>query len=954
MIALQAASLGAQTSYNVRTLVGAGVTSYVPKLPYGIAIEPSGTVVFSDKAQVMRLDPRTGSVTVVAGTGEEGFSGDGGPAQSAKLRSAYDLAVDAVGNIYVADAQDSRIRRIDASSGVISTFAGTGEFGFSGDGGTAASAKLNFPRGLGYDPTGALLIADTDNYRLRRVDLQTGSITTLVGGGTQDTGAANQVSVCRPLDAIVAANGDVFISEGGCGGVVRFSPSNGQVTVYVNESRQRSFFDDATIDLPARDFRFNVPNSLEFDLDGNLLVADVRYGGVFRVDGDTRIVRRVAGTGSSSDAPDATAALNRPVVASGIALAPSGVLYTAGYLPVTTVARIEQLTPLRAGDATQILIRTVSGEGTVGLAPQGTPCGANCWQFPVGTTVTLTVRPNTGSIFLSWGGGCSGTQTTCVVRPGVTRPVNLFFDSPVNVALEKLGTGAGSISTNPATAICTDRCVVGVLATTTVQYIATPAPGSRFAGWEGFCAGVTETTCTRALNQLSTLTERVVRARFELIGAKLRIEFFGTGTGRVNIVTPRAAVLKSCISTCVVELDGGDLIHLQPDWGPANASAFSAWRSCTNSTEPVYDGFSMIVGTISCVGVGFYVSRITSIERIAFTGLTAANGSFIDANGPLWTSADGGLMVGAKSSNGPNRPYTFTQLRTPGTGYRVLRHLDLNGDVWNDVIFQKIDQTDGFGPISAWLKYQSTQLTPMRNVRLNWQVQASGDLDGDGFGDLVWRYLEPGSNDTGVSYIWFMRNGEVEQVRKRGGAPLNWTLLGALDINRDAADELFYLSPTGDIRVLMATAARTCANVSGGRVPTGFLPLSVGRFTGDGIGGEVLVRDPSTGELGVVQISGFGVDLPGAGANPDDPNASCTSTTTVLQNSFKRFLVTGLDWTYLGKDKGSDGISTDVVLFMRPDRQIMRLENPLNDAGGVATRYVEAGQVPAGYRMVNR
>lgn len=308
-------------------------------------------------------------------------------------------------------------------------------------------------------------------------------------------------------------------------------------------------------------------------------------------------------------------------------------------------------------------------------------------------------------------------------------------------------------------------------------------------------------------------------------------------------------------------------------------------------------------------------------------------------------------MVGSKRFN---EPYVFTPLRTPGTAYRVLRHLDLNGDVWNDVIFQKVDQIDGFGPVSAWLTYQSLQLTPMRNVRLNWQVQASGDLDGDGFGDLVWRYLEPGSNDTGVSYIWFMRNGQVEQVRKRGGAPLDWTLLGALDINRDGADELFYVSPTGDIRVLMATAARTCANVSGGRVPNGFVPLAVGRFTQSGVGGEVLIRNPTTGELSLLKMSGFGVDLPGAGANPDDPNAACTSTSTVLSSSLQVLPASGRDWIYLGKDKASIGQDPDVILFMRPDRQIMRLENLESAFSSQPARFVEAGQVPAGYRMVNR
>jgi len=955
LFAIQAASLYAQTSYNVRTLVGDSVTSYVPKLPYGIAVESSGNIVFSDKAQVMRFDPRTGSVTVVAGTGEEGYSGDGGPATSAKLRSAYDLAIDGEGNIYVADSQDQRIRRIDINSGLISTLAGTGEAGFSGDGGAATSAKLRFPRGLGYDPAGALLIADTENYRLRRVDLQTGGITTLVGGGTQSTGATSQVSLCWPLDAIVAGNGDVFIAEGSCGGVMRFSPSDGQVTVYVNESRRSSQLDGipAAVNIPARDFRFQTPYALEFDADGHLLVADHRFGGVFRVDRDTTIVSRVAGTGYYNETDDVTAAVNRRVVSSGIVRAPSGVLYLSGYLR-TGETKIEQLTPLNPGDPTQVLVN-VFGAGSVLPTPMGVSCGANCWQYPFGTTVSLTALPTTPARFVNWSGGCSGSQLSCVVTPGSTAPVNAFFGSPTDIKLEAVGTGSGTIRTNPATVECRSSCVIGFFNGTPVQFIADPAPGSRFVGWEGECAGVTDATCNRTINQSFPPRDIVARARFELISVKLRIEFFGTGTGTV-VVNSRGMRLASCTATCVIDVNGGDLLTLGADAGNPfveNASAFSGWRSCTIGTDPVYDVFRPITaGVTSCVGVGFYVSRITNIDRISFAGLTAADSSFIrEAYGPLWSSTNGGLMVGGKSSNGP---YIFTPLRTPGPGYRVLRHLDLNRDVWNDVIFQKVDQTDGFGPVSAWLTYQSTQLTPMRNVRLNWQVQASGDLDGDGFGDLVWRYLEPGSNDTGVSYIWFMRNGQVEQVRKRGGAPLDWTLLGALDINRDGADELFYVSPTGDIRVLMATPARTCANVSGGRVPNGFVPLAVGRFTQSGVGGEVLIRNPTTGELSLLKMSGFGVDLPGAAANPDDPNAACTSTSTVLSSSLQVLPASGRDWIYLGKDKASFGQGPDVILFMRPDRQIMRLENLESAFSSQPARFVEAGQVPAGYRMVNR
>jgi sugar lactone lactonase YvrE len=119
---------------------------------------------------------------VIAGTGTAGFSGDGGPAAKAHLNVPYGLAVDARGNLYVADRNNNRVRRIDRH-GIITTFAGTGAPGFSGDGGSAKAAKLNSPVGLAIDTAGNLYIADSGNNRVRRVDPH-GVITTFVGGGS--------------------------------------------------------------------------------------------------------------------------------------------------------------------------------------------------------------------------------------------------------------------------------------------------------------------------------------------------------------------------------------------------------------------------------------------------------------------------------------------------------------------------------------------------------------------------------------------------------------------------------------------------------------------------------------------------------------------------------------------------------------------------------------------------
>jgi sugar lactone lactonase YvrE len=149
--------------------------------PQGFAFDKAGNLYVSDSAnnRVRRID-RTGVITTVAGNGRHGYSGDGGPATKARLSDPYGLALDAKGNLYVAEPDEGVVRRID-TRGVITTVAGTGQLGFSGDKGPANRAKLNAPFGLVMDAAGNLYIADNGNGRIRRVDRK-GVITTFFNG----------------------------------------------------------------------------------------------------------------------------------------------------------------------------------------------------------------------------------------------------------------------------------------------------------------------------------------------------------------------------------------------------------------------------------------------------------------------------------------------------------------------------------------------------------------------------------------------------------------------------------------------------------------------------------------------------------------------------------------------------------------------------------------------------
>ena len=297
-----------------------------------------------------------------------------------------------------------------------------------------------------------------------------------------------------------------------------------------------------------------------------------------------------------------------------------------------------------------------------------------------------------------------------------------------------------------------------------------------------------------------------------------------------------------------------------------------------------------------------------------------------------------------------NNVIQFSTLTDPGSAYRLLAAADFNRNGTPDLAFQNITQGE-FGDVNSWNEFQSTNPFLWRQVKQVWDVQAIGDLDGDGVDDLVWRYMAPDPRDTGVSFIWFLSgtfpgslaNPVVSLPRKRGGAPLDWQLLGAVDLNNDGAADMLYLSPAGQFRALMATPARTCANLASGNIPTGFTPVKFAKFRG-GVSGEVLVRNAATGDNQLLSLNAAGLVLPPFSGNPDDPLAACTSssltipmTTIVLPNADPT-------WTFFAAaDLNNDG-TVDIV-WMRPNRQLTVWL--LNTAGGLITSLANAGTAPA-------
>ena len=222
-----------------RDFIGDGGTVVQARLNVadGVAVDGAGAVYFADRDnhRIRRVDP-SGAITTIAGTGQPGFSRDGGPAVQARLDGPAGVALDGAGAVYFADLGNHRIRRVDPS-GIITTIAGTGQPGFSGDGGSAVQARLNVPVGVAVDGTGAVYFADSGNHRIRRVD-PSGIITTIAGTGepgfSGDGGPAVRAQLGGPSGVAVDGAGGVYFVDRNNDRVRRVDPSGVITTIARN------------------------------------------------------------------------------------------------------------------------------------------------------------------------------------------------------------------------------------------------------------------------------------------------------------------------------------------------------------------------------------------------------------------------------------------------------------------------------------------------------------------------------------------------------------------------------------------------------------------------------------------------------------------------------------------------------------------------------------------------
>lgn len=272
--------------------------------PSGLQRGPDGALYVCDTGnnRIRRIDPN-GTISTFAGTGERGWSGDGGPAAAARLNEPWEIRFDSAGNAFWVERMSSVVREREKATGVIRTIAGSGEPGFSGDGGAATSARFKEPHALAFDRKGDLFVCDIGNHRIRRIDRRTGIISTVAGTGerkpTPDGAPISGTPLGGPRAISFDSAGVLWLVLRDTHALVTLDFSTGTIHRAAGTGL-RGFAGDGG---PALAAQFNGPKGLAIAPNGDICIADTENHAIRRLVRATGVIVRVAGTGEAGDGP---------------------------------------------------------------------------------------------------------------------------------------------------------------------------------------------------------------------------------------------------------------------------------------------------------------------------------------------------------------------------------------------------------------------------------------------------------------------------------------------------------------------------------------------------------------------------------------------------------------------------------------------------------------------------
>ena len=467
---------------------GGAATAAELYYPSGVAVDGAGNLFIGDyqNNRVRKVTP-AGAIGTVAGNGARGFGGDGGPATAAELYFPSGVAVDAAGNLFIADTNNCRIRKVTAA-GTISTVAGNGTRGYSGDFGPATAAELYFPSGVAVDGAGNLFIGDTNNSVIRKVTPE-GIITTVAGNGTRgfggDGGPATAAELYAPSGVAVDGTGNLYIADTTNSRIRIVTPAGTIATVAGNGVY--AFGGDGG---PAIQAELYSPRWVAADVAGNLYIADTNNSRI-RVVTPTGAIGTVAGNGaagfSGDGGPAALAELSAP---SGIALDGAGDLFVAD----EANNRVREMTTTQSAPPALAIAMTDSGSFTQGQSATYTVVVSNTGSGATSGTITITDTIPAGLTLLALSGtGWDCTSNTCtrsdVLSPGSSYPpvfvaVNVALNAPSQATNQTTVSGGGSamaVFSDPTTILAAPASVPAITAVENgASFLAGFAPNAWF------------------------------------------------------------------------------------------------------------------------------------------------------------------------------------------------------------------------------------------------------------------------------------------------------------------------------------------------------------------------------------------------------------------------------------------------------------------------------------------
>ncbi len=668
---------------------GGPATSATLSSPNGVAMDSAGNLFIADYGNgvVRRVDAMAGTITTVAGNGTAGYSGDGGPAIHAEL---YDpeavtvdahgnlfiadsnnerirrvdgstgaittlaggagvadggpaagaelwlhwpggilyssgVALDASGNLFIADTENDRVRRVDASSGIITTVAGNGTLGYTGDGGPATAAQLNYPSGVAVDSAGNLFIADHDAQRVRRVDASTGVITTVAGNGTIGYGGDGGPATSAALsawDVAVDSSENLFIADGDADRVRRVDASTGVITTVAGNGTIGYSGDGG----PGTNAELFLPNGVAVDGADNLFIADTDNSVVRRVDGRTGIITTVAGGGSGGEGGPATGALLfRP---SSVAVSAAGNLFIADYA-LSKVFRVDHVSGT---------ISTVAGNGTGGYSGDGASATGAELDYPG------RVALNGGDVYI---GDIWNNRVRQIQLPAF-----------VILSTGSLSFGSQQLNT-PSSALTVTLTNSGDVALA----IASIAASGDFSETDNCGAGVAvSASCTIAI--VFTPTEAGVRSGEAIVtdsagDSPKVISLTGTGTGPEAMLSPSSVSFPATVlgitsapSAVTVTNNGTASLTFTSIAATGDFAVAASGTTCSTSTPVAASGSCVINVTFTPTASGSRSGSLTltdnasgSPQTVSLSGI--GTGPAVSLSAPLTFSAQ---LVGTTSS----------------------------------------------------------------------------------------------------------------------------------------------------------------------------------------------------------------------------------------------------------------------------------------------------------------